>query len=375
MKHSFRRSQIAAFRLGRHHLADQSQEDLTTVCRNVCGIQAQVMGAAQMQLWARAHHLTREAIDAALWSSRTLVKMYAMRGTLHLVTAADFPVYIAALKTSRLRQWLSIMARYGVSEKEAWQVRDAAMETLRPGPVARREITEQVLSKAKVGKKAQFFMRNAWVGALRLAFTEGLVCYGPDCGKEVAMIRVDQWLPKLKKLSEAEAQRTMLRRYLGTYGPATVRDFAKWSGMAMPEAKAVVELLKDEWLEVDVEGKSAMILRKDLEQLNHSSMARPVVRLLPNFDPYLLAHAEKDHLVEPAHYKRVYRNQGWISPVVLLDGRVAGTWSSIRRGKRSVLEIKPFETFSKIVRTRIEDEAESLGRFLETSWEIKFGNQ
>src|SRR5271169_436092 len=352
MKHSIKASRIAAFRLARHHLADQSQADLSAICQDVCGIQAQVMGASEMQLWARAHNLRREEIDSALWSSRSLVKMYAMRGTLHLVTAADFPVYIAALKTSRLRQWLAIMARYGVSEKEAWQVRDAAMETLRSGPVARREITERVLSRAKVGKKTQFFMRNAWVGALRLAFTEGLVCYGPDIGKEVAMIRVDQWLPKLKKVSEAEAQRIVLRRYLSAYGPATAHDFAKWTGMAVPEAKAVVDLLKDEWLEVDVEGKSAMILRQDLEQLNNSSLDGPAVRLLPNFDPYLLAHAEKDHLVERVHYKRVYRNQGWISPVVLLDGRAVGTWSSTRRGKRSALEIKPFETFSKMVRSR-----------------------
>jgi hypothetical protein len=88
-----------------------------------------------------------------------------------------------------------------------------------------------------------------------------------------------------------------------------------------------------------------------------------------------LGHADKNHLVDASNYKRVYRNQGWISPVILLDGTVVGTWSYQRRGKNWLLKIEPFEKFSKSTHGKIEMEAKSLGKFLETSWEIKFNKK
>jgi hypothetical protein len=89
------------------------------------------------------------------------------------------------------------------------------------------------------------------------------------------------------------------------------------------------------------------------------------LRLLPHFDPYLLAHTDKDHLVSRANYKNVYRKAGWISPVILLNGSVFGTWSHKRKGGKLVLKIDPFEKFTKAIKTKIEEEAVSLGRFLE----------
>lgn len=97
------------------------------------------------------------------------------------------------------------------------------------------------------------------------------------------------------------------------------------------------------------------------------ALREPVLRLLPGFDPYLLAHAEKDHLVDGVFYKRVYRNQGWISPVVLMNGRIIGIWSAARRGKGSAFEVELFQKASKTTRAKIEEETESLGRFLGTS--------
>src|SRR5438128_8510734 len=331
-------SQVAAFRLRRHHLAGNSQADLAEVARDVCGAQAQVMSAAEIALWTRNHKLTAEAIHSALWKDRALVKTSCMRGTLHLLTAADFPIYITALKSSRIRQTLHIMARYGVTQREAREVTEAVMKGLRGGPVTKRELTERVLSLGLAGKKAKlWFEQSAW-GVARLAIVEGLVCYGPDQGQQVTMVRVDQWLPEQTKVSESEAGRILLRRYLGSYGPATVRDFSKWTGFSSPEAKAVWDSLEEELAEVSVEGGRAFILREDLDELADSRLGHETVRLLPNFDCYLLAHADKNHLVGARYYKRVYRQQGWVSPVVLLNGRVIGTWSYTREGKRVSLE-------------------------------------
>lgn len=369
MKHAFKWSEVAAFRLARHHLTGQNSANFITIGQNIGGVQAQMMSAAEMQLWARRHDLTRAEIHAALWERRTLIKTYSLRGTLHLLPAADFPLYINALKRGQVESAWRNMARIGITAKAAEGLNEAAMAALRRGALTKSALTERV--KPNVGKKVRAGMSQFW-NIFRPAFAAGLICYGPESGREAVFIRVDQWLPRQKEISALEAQQMLLRRYLRAYGPAALQDFSKWTGLRMSEAKAVWETLHDEYIEVSIEGERAFLLRDDHAQLANSSHDGHVLRLLPHFDPYLLAHADKNHLVRFSHYKRVYRNQGWISPVILLDGRVIGVWTYTRRTKRWLLEIEPFEKFSKALRGQIEEEAASLGGFLETNWEVRF---
>ena len=364
-------SQVSAFRLTRHHFVDRGPAPLATVTRDVCGIQAQVMSAAHMALWARMHHLTRRDLHSALWKSRTLVKTSCMRGTLHLLAAPDLPLYISALRSSRIRAMRKIQARDGrVSEKEGDAVMHAVAETLHSGPMTRGDLTERILSLNILGKKAKKWFELGWWGVVRQAIVEGLICYGPDRGPEVTFVRVDQWLPKQKQLGEQQAKQLLLRRYLRAYGPATPRDFAKWTGMSMPEVRPIWESVRGELLEVSIEDSKGWLLREDCKQLSKCDLGEPVLRLLPNFDPYMLAHVQKHHLVDRPYYKRVYRNAGWISPVVLLDGKSIGTWSLTHRGKDSYLNVQLFAKTAKIFRARIEQEAASLARFLESSLHV-----
>jgi len=330
------------------------------------------MSAARMSLWARMHRLTRAEIDAALYRHRTLVKTNCMRSTLHFLETGDYPYYVAALRKSRLRLALAVMARYGVTEKESDAGRVVALDALAAGPMTRRDIKERVLNRVKVSKKARFWFQNSWWGAVHQSIVEGEVCYGQERGRDIALIRVDQWLPKFQKIPEEEAQKFILHRYLSVYAPATLRDFAKWAGISAVEAQSAGEALKDETQEVCADGKTALILKKDLDEIRKSRIEDHHVRLLPNFDVYLLAHSEKDHLVSPQFYKRVFRNQGWISPVVLLNGRVIGMWSIDRKGKGIALQVEPFENFPRAVRAGIEEEAASLAKFLDSSLEVKY---
>jgi hypothetical protein len=298
-----------------------------------------------------------------------LIKTYGMRGTLHLLPAADFHIYINALKKSVVESVQRIMLRLGITAKEAAGLNEAALEALRAGPLTKGELAKRV--NPRVGKKVRAAMAQFW-NIFRPAFAEGSICYGPVSGREAVFIRVDQWLPKQKEISELEAQQMLLRRYLRAYGPATLRDFSHWTGLLMKEAKTIWEMMQEDLVEISLEGEKTFLLREDLGQLADNSYDGQVLRLLPLFDPYLLAHADKDHLVGSSHYKRVYRNQGWISPVILLDGKVIGVWSYKRRAKRWELKIEPFQKFPKTIRAKIEEEAASLGNFLGTSWKIKF---
>lgn len=355
--------QIAAFRLQRHHLLQRHSSDLVRICSDICGVQAQVLGAARLALWARASKVVPADIDSALWQKRALVKTSAMRQTLHLLPAPEYHIYIAALRQSRMAAYMKIMARIDARAKEIEAMTAALMKILGDEPVPQRELAEQV--KPLTSKKLQASMKLFWNNwaIFRPAIIEGLICFGPQRGSQATLVRVDRWLPALPPITEQESQRFILRKYLCAYGPATLRDFSRWSGISIKEAKPVWDCLADEVCEVSTAGTRSFILRDHLRELESARLTGPVVRLLPSFDPYMLAHADKDHLVDPRYYKRVYRNQGWLSPVVLVNGRVVGIWSYGEKGRKSSVQTELFEKVDRTVHVQIKKESENLVRF------------
>jgi uncharacterized protein YcaQ len=363
--------QIASFRLRRHHLLDEAAADAVTISRDMCGVQAQVMTAAYLQLWTRNHALTRAGIEDALWKTRTLIKTSLMRQTLHLIPTDEFAIYIAALRPTRFAQAMRVMERCGITREESEEIIPLIMQALSSGPLSRPAIAAAIRPKAS--KQVRFWMENSW-SLVRLPIAQGLICYGRGEGNAIVFIRTDHWLPKLKlkPMSATEAQCILLRKYLRAYGPATLHDFAHWAGLPMQEVKPLRALLEPELAEIPGEKKNGLLLREDVAVLNASPKPKASIRLLPNFDAYLLAHREKDHLLSAQHYKRVYRNQAWISPVVLINGAIAGVWSHNLQGKKLLVTIEPFAKLSKTEQTEVEREAKHLAEFFESDLNLKF---
>ena len=205
-------------------------------------------------------------------------------------------------------------------------------DVLSAGPLTQQDLIARVRPQAS--RRMRFWLTNAW-SAFRPAIVEGLICYGPPRGSEVTLVRADRWLPPQVAIDETEARRRLARSFLTAYGPADPRDFCRWSGVAMTDAKALWSALAPELRAVSIGGRPSWVLRRDVTSLTTSELDASSVRLLPSFDPLLLAHAQKDHLVRRSQYKRVYRNQGWLSPVVLVGGRIAKSG-----GKELALELE-----------------------------------
>ncbi len=353
-------AQVNAFRLTRHHLAGTQCSNLLDVTSDVCGIQAQIMGCAHLGLNARVPNLTREEIRSALIDKRTLVKAHCMRQTLHLLPATQYATYISANKKTRVKQVRNVMDRFKIPDREADQLTRVLLEVLAEKPLAQKALRAAV--RPQVSKRVRAWMDKVW-GIVRPAVVEGLVCYGPDEGNEITYVRTEDWLPKQKSIDPESAQRFLLRAYLRAYGPATARDFAFWSGISMKEVAAVWKSIEDEFSEVELEDRKAYILREDEAALRKSSLKNPNLRLLANFDVFLLAHAEKSHMVHDRHYKLIYRNQGWISPVILLDGKVIGTWSHKVTGKKRAIALHPFEKLPKSLNDQVESEIQRINDF------------
>jgi Winged helix DNA-binding domain len=354
-------AQVNAFRLARHHLSGTQRSSLLEVTSDVCGIQAQIMACAYLSLNARIPNLTREEIRAALYDKRTLVKAHCMRQTLHLLPASQYATYISANKKTRAKQVRNVMDRFKITDREADHLTRVLLDALAEKPLAQKALRAAV--RPQVSKRVRAWMDKVW-GIVRPAVVEGLVCYGPDAGNEITYVRTEDWLPKQKALDPESAQQFLLRAYLRAYGPATARDFAFWSGISMKEVTAVWKSIEDEFSEVELEDRKAYILREDEVALRKSSLKIPNLRLLANFDVFLLAHAEKSHIVHDRHYKKIYRNQGWISPVILLDGKVIGTWSHKITGKKLAIALSPFDKLPKSLNDQIELESQRIAKFV-----------
>ena len=134
----------------------------------------------------------------------------------------------------------------------------------------------------------------------------------------------------------------------------------------------VVESLRGELARVSVDGASGWVHARDVDALTHGRLDPSAVRLLGAFDSFLLAHATKEHLVEAKHFKRVYRPQGWISPVVLRGGAIVGVWFPETVGKDVTLDVQLFGRGDAALRQAIEREADAMSAFLAAPCRARF---
>ena len=363
-------SQVHAFRLRRHRLTHRAKaSDLVAVLRGVCGVQAQVFSAAQLALRARIANLRREDVDQALWRDRRIVKTWSLRGTLHLLPSADFRLYAQALQplVDREKRWM----RKHITEEDLDHAADAIVAALATGPLTRKALTAKVAARGSPALRR--LVGSGWGGLAKVASLRGQICHGPSQGAEVTFVRAEDWLDDLEPVGREEADDRLLRAYLAAFGPATPTDYATWSGVPAREMRGAWDRIADDIVAVSIEGTPASALRADASSLRRAPPNRASVHLLPNFDSYLLAHKNKEHLVAAKHYKRVYRTAGWISAVVLSHGRVVGRWRSEGRGKKARIVVEAFARLAKEVKHGIEDEAADVARFLDEPFELSYG--
>lgn len=355
-------ARVRAWRMARQRLDRRiPKRRLPAVVRDICGLHAQVQSSAELQAWARVEGVTPEDIREALWERRTLVRTWAMRGTLHVLTAEDLPLYVAALRTHD-RWWKGAWLRMiGHSEDELRSILDAIHRSLGARPITRERLVEKVA--ALVGPRARQRLGSGWGEMLKPAAFAGSLASGPPRGQNVTFVRPDRWLKAWSVPEPEEAWPEIVRRYLHAYGPATREEFARWWGMQPATAGRILKALADELEEVEVEGRPAWVLAGDVATMREARLDPPA-RLLPAFDPYVVGTRPKASLVDRRHEARVFRQAGWISPVVLVDGKVAGVWSHERVGRGVSVSVEPLGTLSAARRREVAEEADRLGSFL-----------
>ncbi len=350
--------QALAWRMRRHYLIERgSPDDLVAVVDRLRGLHAQVMSSVDLALWARIDRFEQDAVADALWRQRTLVKMWAMRATLHVLPAADLGTWIAGLGIWKPGVW-------PLKHPKAIPLGRYIDRALRGKILTRTELAAAV---TKLGATPEMVegMLGSWGEYLKQASFSGYLCCAPNDGQQARFTHPVTWLRKPPvQLDNNNAFDALTTRYLGTYGPATALDLGHWWGINQGQAKRRLAAIGDVAKEVSIEGEPYWMLTRDVADLAATEPVS-VVRLLPAFDQWVVCASRRvPALLDPKYRQRIYRLQGWVSPVLLVNGHMAGVWKHEHKGRTVSVEIEPFAKLPRRTRTHIAAEAERLAAFL-----------
>jgi hypothetical protein len=360
-------SQVAAWRLQRHHLDERTPAgSMLAVASRLCGLHAQVLSSAGLSLWARVEELDGRVVQRALWEERTLVKTWAMRGTLHLLPTRDLPLWQGALGTSRRYRKPGLWRRFGLTLDELDRLTEAIGAALDGCVMTREELCQKVRRMTGSAKFAAKIAYGGWSTILKPAAMTGRLCFGPSVGQRVRFTHPDTWVAKPeKKMDSQTATATVTRRFLAAYGPATHLDLARWwGGCGIVTSRQWIAALGEDLCAVELNGTQSWMLAADAREARKLRPQKSV-RLIPAFDQYVIGpspHAE--HLLPGDLRSRVYRPQGWVSPVLLVNGLMHGVWRHEIKGSRIEVLIEPFIKVPAWVRRAAGEEADRLAAFL-----------
>ena len=355
--------QALAWRLKRQLLDPVGTVPVAAVVRRLGGVQAQVASSAELAVRVRHVKSRKGEVGAALTRGR-LIKTWAMRGTLHLLTPEEGGAFLSLMASGRSWERPSWQKYFGVSPADVEALRGVVRQALDGKVLTREELIATVTKKRRLAHVGEV-LASGWGTLLKPLAWQGDLCFGPQRGNRVTFTLPESASDRWSGLPDPdEAAPVAISTYLGAYGPATADAFGTWLAggwFGKRRLRHWFEGLGDRLTEVDLEGEPAFIMTKHLDDLA-STAPTPAVRLLPGFDQYVLGPGTKDPNVIPTGRRAdVSRQSGWIAPVVVSKGVVCGTWELDGDQAR----ISWFKEAGRVPRRALGDEVDRLASILD----------
>jgi hypothetical protein len=333
------------------------------VVRHLVGLQAQIASATALAIRVRTNGASSDDVERERATGGRLVQSWLMRGTLHLVAADDIDWLVPLLAPTLLARAARRYAELGLDEATLARSVDVLGHLLESGSATRDELFEG-LAASGIDPSGQRGIHLVQHAAFR-----GVVCFGASRGSEPT------WTLRMSRrdgLDREQALTHLALRYRTGYGPSDPRDLASWSGLTVTDAREAWRFADETERSEEGTGGSRKGADHPREPLQSK---RPLVRLLPHFDPYLLGYRSRDLILPKAHSARIWTGGGYVLPTVVVDGQVVGTWNSERKKDGLSITVSPLgrRRPDDAVSAGIETEVADIGRFLQSgaTWRIE----
>ena len=341
--------------LARQLLLDRRQRSAASVIEHLVGMQSQVPKDPFIGLWTRIDGFDHAELDH-LMLNRQVVRIVAMRGTIHLLTARD-ACLLRPMMQAMLERFVTSNASHGpnLAALDLDAISEAGRQLVDQQPSTARQIGVHLATRwpDRDPSSLAFAVRSF----LPLVQVTPRGLWGKS--QQPTLITIEAWLGR--PIERYRDPGEGILRYLAAFGPATIADIQGWSSLnGLGEH---VERLRPRLVTYRDERNRELF---DVPDGPFPDPETPApIRFLPGFENALLAHVDRTRIVSDEHRKLMWKVNGLIDPSILIDGYVAGTWKLTKAKGEARLDITPFDApLPPDTRSDLEAEGQKLLGFL-----------
>jgi winged helix DNA-binding protein len=331
--------------LERQLLLERADLDALAAIERLAGMQAQHSPAPYIGLWSRLRDFRREELEKAVLEDRVL-RGSLMRGTLHLVTAREYPIYRTAMR-SGFTVYSQMVRRLREAGVDVDAVREHLVTKVREQPIGRSEL-RRLAATLVPDEFAE------WAGFSVIA-DSGAIISAPEDALFGRFQGTTFRLGPVERHDLEAAWRHVAAAYLRAFGPATRADVAQWSAEAVSLFGPVLDAMDL----VTFKSEDGRTLLDLPDGLRPDPEVEAPVRFLPKWDNVLLSYDRRERVLPEEFRRVVIRKNGDLLPTFLVDGFVAGHWEAPLRGK-AVLTLTALSKLHQRQRAAVEAEGEAL---------------
>jgi hypothetical protein len=350
---------VVALRLATQKITGSKPQTPYDVVKGLGAMQAQDYLGALWAIGLRTSGATEEDIKKAV-ASGTIARTWPQRGTLHFVAPEEVRWRLALTAPRIAQRFARPLADTGLDQKVLNKSKEAFHEALAGGKHLTRPQLMKVLEARGIDTKSQR-------GYHLLAYNavQGHIILGRPEGKQQTFTLLDEWVPSAPDIPREEALARLVTGYFRSHGPATMHDLVFWSGLTVTDIKQGLETAKKELHSEIIDGVTYWMGRD-------AHPAPQGVHLLPPFDEYLLGYKDRTAALDLVHFPRVVPSaNGMFSPIVVVGGKVLGTWKRQLKKDKVVLQVIPFGKFTASQKKSIVEAADEYGKFLGLTTEVE----
>ena len=344
---------IVSQRLSNQHLAGNPLGKPEEVVAWLGAVQAQDYAGAKWAIGQRVQGADDAGVDRAFDEGKIL-RTHVMRPTWHFVAPEDIR-WLLELTAPRVNGVNGTMYRkFELDEALFARSNTIIAEALVGGRYLTRTELSTALERAGIAAKG---VRLAYI--IIRAELDAVVCSGPRRGKQFTYALLDERAPQAQSLPYETALVELTRRYFTGHSPATIDDFAWWSGLTKTQARTGLELVGSALIRETV-GDQTYYLAPNLPLVKEPS---PTAHLLPNYDEYLISYRDSSPVLDPAHAHLIERQNPIFAHFLVIDGRMVGAWRRDFQKDTVTITLRRFVTLSDTEEAAVRIEAERFANF------------